>query len=242
MKKNTDLIQGDLMGFFDNMRKPQGKLGNIQLKSMNKEHTPVSLWGLKHLNIKSDDVILDIGCGGGININRMAEKAKKVYGVDYSIESVKLSREVNEKLIREGKVEIHEGNVKNLPFENDTFDIVTAFETVYFWPDIEKCFGEVKRVLKPGGTFLIGMESNGSDNLIMKFWKHFIDMELYTDEEITSFLQNNNFSEITAYIRDGRKKQEIIKVNGKETRVNDDYNKVSFSDKFVDWVTVVARK
>ena len=213
------------MGFFDNMRKPQGKLGNIQLKSMNKEHTPVSLWGLKHLNIKSDDVILDIGCGGGININRMAEKAKKVYGVDYSIESVKLSREVNEKLIREGKVEIQEGNVKNLAFEDDTFDIVTAFETVYFWPDIEKCFGEVKRVLKPGGTFLIGMESNGSDNLIMKFWKHFIDMELYTDEEITTFLENNNFSEITAYIRDGRKKQEIIKVNGKETRVNDDYNK-----------------
>lgn len=230
------------MGFFDNMRKPQGKLGNIQLKSMNKEHTPVSLWGLKHLNIKSEDVILDIGCGGGININRMAEKAKKVYGVDYSIESVKLSGEVNEKLIREGKVEIQEGNVKNLAFEDDTFDIVTAFETVYFWPDIEKCFGEVKRVLKPGGTFLIGMESNGSDNLIMKFWKHFIDMELYTDEEITSFLQNNNFSEITAYIRDERKKQEIIKVNGKETRVNDDYNKVSFSDKFVDWVTVVARK
>ncbi|MEE3325359.1 MAG: class I SAM-dependent methyltransferase [Methanosphaera sp.] len=230
------------MGFFDNMRKPQGKLGNIQLKSMNKEHTPVSLWGLKHLNIKSEDVILDIGCGGGININRMAEKAKKVYGVDYSIESVKLSGEVNEKLIREGKVEIQEGNVKNLAFEDDTFDIVTAFETVYFWPDIEKCFGEVKRVLKPGGTFLIGMESNGSDNLIMKFWKHFIDMELYTDEEITSFLHNNNFSEITAYIRDGRKKQEIIKVNGKETRVNDDYNKVSFSDKFVDWVTVVARK
>ena len=213
------------MGFFDNMRKPQGKLGNIQLKSMNKEHTPVSLWGLKHLNIKSDDVILDIGCGGGININRMAEKAKKVYGVDYSIESVKLSRDVNEKLIREGKVEIQEGNVKNLAFEDDTFDIVTAFETVYFWPDIEKCFGEVKRVLKPGGTFLIGMESNGSDNLIMKFWKHFIDMELYTDEEITTFLENNNFSEITAYIRDGRKKQEIIKVNGKETRVNDDYNK-----------------
>ncbi|WP_243408456.1 class I SAM-dependent methyltransferase [Methanobrevibacter woesei] len=209
---------------------------------MNKEHTPVSLWGLKHLNINPDDVILDVGCGGGININRMAKDAKKVYGIDYSIESVKLSREVNEKLIDNGQVEIHEGNVKDLPFEDNTFDIVTAFETVYFWPDIEKCFGEVKRVLKPGGTFLIGMESNGSDNFIMKFWKHFIDMELYTDKEITSFLQNNDFSEITSYIRDGRKKQEIIKINGKETRVNDDYSKVSFSDKFVDWVTVVAKK
>lgn len=230
------------MGFFENMGNPQGRLGNIQLKSMNKEHTPVSLWVLKHLEIKPDDIILDIGCGGGMNVKRMAEKAGKVYGVDYSIISVNLSSEVNGDLIRRGQVEIVEGNVQSLPFEDNTFDIVTAFETVYFWPDIEKCFGEVKRVLKPGGTFLIGMESNGANNFIMKFWNHFIDMEMYTDEEIRIFLENNGFSEITAYIRDGRKKQEIIKVNGNETRVNDDYNKISFSDKFVEWVTVVARK
>lgn len=230
------------MGFFENMGNPQGKLGNFQLKSMNKEHTPVSLWGLKHLDIKPDDIILDIGCGGGMNVKRMAEKAKKVYGVDYSIVSVELSSEVNEDLIKQGQVEIVEGNVKSLPFEDNTFDIVTAFETVYFWPDIERCFGEVKRVLKPGGVFLIGMETNGSNNFIMKFWNHFIDMQMYTDEELKSFLENNGFSKITAYIRDGRKKQEIIKANGKETRVDDDYNKISFSDKFVEWVTVVARK
>ena len=230
------------MGFFDNMRKPQGKLGNIQLKSMNKEHTPVSLWGLKHLNIKSDDFILDIGCGGGINVKRMAANAKKVYGIDYSIESVKLSREVNEKLINEGKVEILEGNVVELPFNDNTFDIITAFETVYFWPDIEKCFGEVKRVLKPGGIFLIGMETNGSDNFIMRFWKHFIDMEMYKDNEITSFLQNNDYSQITVYLRDGKNKKEIIKENGNERIVDDDYSKLSFSDRFVQWVTVVARK
>ena len=151
------------MGFFDNMRKPKGKLGNIQLKSMNKEHTSVSLWGLKHLSIKPDDIVLDVGCGG------------------------------DHQEIYDGKVKVLEGNVAKLPFEDNTFDIVTAFETIYFWPDIEKCFGEVKRVLKPGGTFLIGMESNGSDNLIMKFWKRFIDMELYTDEEISSFLRNNNY-------------------------------------------------
>lgn len=230
------------MGFFDNMRKPQGKLGNIQLKSMNKEHTPVSLWGLKHLNIKSDDVILDVGCGGGININRMAKNAKKVYGVDYSIESVKLSKEVNAELIKEGKVEIQEGNVVNLPFEDDSFDIVTAFETVYFWPDIEKCFGEVKRVLKPGGIFLIGMETNGSDNLIMRFWGHFIDMEMYDDNEIRTFLENNDYSQITVYLRDGKNKKEIIKENGSERIVDDDYSNISFSDRFVQWVTVVARK
>ncbi|MBR0059501.1 MAG: class I SAM-dependent methyltransferase [Methanobrevibacter sp.] len=230
------------MGFFDNMRKPQGKLGNIQLKSMNKEHTPVSLWGLKHLNIKSDDVILDVGCGGGINIKRMAQDAKKVYGIDYSIESVNLSKEVNEKLINEGKVEIMKGNVKDLPFEDNTFDIVTAFETVYFWPDIEKCFGEVKRVLKPGGIFLIGMETNGSDNWVMKFWKHFIDMEMYNDGEIKNFLKKNSYNEIKVYLRDAKNKKEIIKSDDGEKRVDDDYDHISFSDRFVQWVTITAQK
>ena len=230
------------MGFFDNMRKPKGKLGNIQLKSMNKEHTPVSLWGLKHLDIQGDDVILDVGCGGGININRMASQAKKVYGVDYSIESVKLSREVNQEYIQQGKVEVLEGNVQALPFEDDTFDIVTAFETIYFWPDIEKCFGEVKRVLKPGGIFLIGMESNGSDNMVMKLSEKLIDMTVYNDEEVTGFLENNNYSEITVYLRDTKNRQEIVKSNGNVKRIDDDYDHISFSDKFVEWMTVVARK
>jgi len=231
------------MGFFDNMRKPKGKLGKIQLKSMNKEHTPVSLWGLKHLDIQDDDIVLDIGCGGGININRMSKNAKKVYGVDYSIESVNLSREVNRQEIYDGKVEILKGNVQDLPFEDNTFDIVTAFETVYFWPDIEKSFGEVKRVLKPGGIFLIGMESNGNDNLTMKISEKLINMTVYNDEEITEFLKNNGYSQITVYLRDAKNSEEIIKEIGGETRrVHDDYDHFSFSDRFVEWMTVVARK
>ena len=230
------------MGLFSNMRKPEGKLGNIQLKSMNKEHTPLALWNLKHLNIKPDDLILDVGCGGGININRMAEKAKKVYGVDYSIESVKLSREVNRDFVLEGKVEVLEADVQSLPFEDDTFDIVTAFETVYFWPNIEKSFGEVKRILKPGGIFMIGMESNGSDNLPMKISKKLIDMEVYSDEELTGFLKINDYSNVTVYLRDAKNHEEIIKANGEIKRVSDDYDHTSFSDKFLEWMTIIAEK
>lgn len=225
------------------MRKPEGKLGNIQLKSMNKEHTPVSLWGLKHLNISPDDVILDIGCGGGMNINRMAQGAKKVYGVDYSIERVNLSKEVNEDLIKEGRVEVHEGNVMDLPFEDNSFDIVTAFETVYFWPDIVKSFGEVKRVLKPGGMFLIGCEANGTNNLAMKFFDKVIDMTFYEDKDLVGFLKSNGFKEITVYLRDGKNKEEVIKtMDGKEKRVKDDYDNFSISDRFVEWMTVTAKK
>lgn len=230
------------MGIFSNMRKPKGKLGNIQLKSMNKEHTPLALWNLKHLDIKPDDIVLDVGCGGGININRMAEKAKKVYGVDYSIESVKLSREVNGDLIGQGKVEVLEGDVQSLPFEDNTFDIITAFETVYFWPNIEKSFGEVKRVLKTGGTFMMGMESNGSDNIPMKISKKLIDMEVYSDDELTGFLKANDYSNITVYLRDAKNREEIIKANGEVKRIKDDYDYASFSDKFLEWMTITAEK
>ena len=231
------------MGFFSNMRKPEGKLGNIQLKSMNKEHTPVSLWGLKHLNISPDDVILDIGCGGGMNINRMAQGAKKVYGVDYSIESVNLSKEVNEDLIKEGRVEVHEGNVMDLPFEDNSFDIVTAFETVYFWPDIVKSFGEVKRVLKPGGMFLIGCEANGTNNLAMKFFDKVIDMTFYEDKDLVGFLKSNDFKDVTVYLREGKNKQEIIKKEDEKTvKIDDDYDNFSISDRFVEWMTVTAIK
>ena len=230
------------MGIFSNMRKPKGKLGNIQLKSMNKEHTPLALWNLKHLDIKTDDIVLDVGCGGGININRMAEKAKKVYGVDYSIESVKLSREVNRDLIGQGKVEVLEGDVQSLPFEDNTFDIITAFETVYFWPNIEKSFGEVKRVLKTGGTFMMGMESNGSDNIPMKISKKLIDMEVYSDDELTGFLKANDYSNITVYLRDAKNREEIIKANGEVKRIKDDYDHASFSDKFLEWMTITAEK
>ena len=230
------------MGIFSNMRKPKGKLGSIQLKSMNKEHTPVALWNLKHLEIKPEDVVLDVGCGGGININRMAQQAKKVYGVDYSIESVKLSLEVNKEYVNEGKVEVLEGNVESLPFDDNTFDIVTAFETVYFWPNIEKSFGEVKRVLKPGGIFLIGMESNGSDNLPMKISQKLIDMTVYNDEELTSFLKNNDYSDITVYLRDSKNKEEIVKSDGEVKRIPDDYDHSSFTDKLVEWMTIIAVK
>jgi ubiquinone/menaquinone biosynthesis C-methylase UbiE len=188
-------------------------------------------------------VILDIGCGGGMNINRMAQSAKKVYGVDYSIESVNLSKEVNQDLIREGRVEVHEGNVMDLPFEDNSFDIVTAFETVYFWPDIVKSFGEVKRVLKPGGMFLIGCEANGTNNLAMKFFDKVVDMTFYEDNDLVGFLKSNDFKDVTVYLRDGKNKQEIIKKeDGKTVKIDDDYDNFSISDRFVEWMTVTAIK
>lgn len=89
---------------------------------------------------------------------------------------------------------------------------------------------------------MIGTESNGSDKLAMRFFERVIDMTVYNDVEVTEFLKNNDYGQITIYLRDGKNKEEIIKSDGQVERISDDYDNISFSDKFMEWMTVVARK
>ena len=143
------------MSFFENTRKPVGLGGKIMVAMMNLGHSPVAQWGLQFLNVAPDAKVLDCGCGGGANMKRLLKKCPQgmVKGIDYSPVSVEKSKKVNEAAIAEGRCTVLQGSVADMIFAGDWFDAVTAFETVYFWPDLPRCFREVFRVLRPGGTF-----------------------------------------------------------------------------------------
>ncbi|XHH07642.1 MAG: class I SAM-dependent methyltransferase [Candidatus Bathyarchaeia archaeon] len=123
---------------------------------MNHTHK-VAEWGLTYVSIYPDAVVLDVGCGGGKTVNRLAKLAPngKVYGVDYSEDSVKVATEPNKKLIKAGRVKILHASVVALPFPDNFFDLVTAVETYYFWPDLVANLKEIRRVLKPEGQILL---------------------------------------------------------------------------------------
>jgi SAM-dependent methyltransferase len=143
------------------VRKPSLWIGSIFLRTMNASHSPLTDWGLTHLRIAADATILDVGCGGGRTIAKLAAIATggKVYGVDYSAESVRFASGLNVDAIRAGRVEIRQASVSKLPFPDATFDLVTAVETHYYWPDLEGDVREIRRVLKPGGRLLLIAES-----------------------------------------------------------------------------------
>jgi ubiquinone/menaquinone biosynthesis C-methylase UbiE len=124
---------------------------------MNAGHGDSCRWGLDHITIDPDAEALDVGCGGGRAVSLLAARAArgKVYGIDHSLDMVKLSQRVNRALIKSGRVEIDHASVSSLPYSDARFDVVTAFETIEFWPNLVEDVQEVKRVLKPSGVLLV---------------------------------------------------------------------------------------
>lgn len=186
------------MSFFQNTCKPKGFAGKIMVNMMNTGHAALAEWGLTHIKIRDDDFCLDIGCGGGANLKRLLGKSSNghITGVDYSEVSVQKSKKLNRAAIQEGRCEVLQGNVMNLPFSENSFHLVTAFETIYFWPGIQVAFQQVYRVLKNSGTFLICNEANGKNTKDEKWTDIIHGMTIYTSEQIEKALKNAGFSKI----------------------------------------------
>ncbi len=138
-------------------RRPGGILGEYIGRRMNRSHFDMTTWGLSHVDVAPDADVLDIGCGGGRTLARLAALAPRgrICGIDASEKSVAMSRRHNAAAIATGRMDVRRGSVSALPFRDATFHLVTAVETHYFWPDLASDFREVLRVLRPGGRFLL---------------------------------------------------------------------------------------
>jgi ubiquinone/menaquinone biosynthesis C-methylase UbiE len=136
---------------------PTGWLGRLVLRNMNSRHSKVTDWGLSHASIGKQDIILDVGCGGGRTVSKLAAIATegKVYGIDHSAESVAMAIRTNKQWVDIGRVEVREASVSRLPFSDGAFDVITAVETHFWWPALPTDVREVLRVLKPGGRLIM---------------------------------------------------------------------------------------
>ena len=201
--------------FINQTRKPEGILGKMMVNGMNGGHAKLADWGMSHLTKINPKEIVEIGCGGGRNAGELLKRYSEanVTAIDYSEVSVAKATSYNQKMIEVGRCAVKQGDVSQLDLTEESFDLATAFETIYFWPGLERCFAEVAKVLKPGGVFMIVNESDGTDEVSLKYEKKIDGMKCYTSQAIEEALKAAGF-----------KKTKTIHHNSKP------------------WITVLAKK
>jgi ubiquinone/menaquinone biosynthesis C-methylase UbiE len=185
---------------FQQVRKPSGWLGRRVVRAMNLSHATMTDWGLQQVTVPKNATILDVGCGGGWTVRKLVALAPegKVVGLDYSSASVAVSRDTNAREIEAGRVRIEQGSVAALPFPDRSYDIVTAVETHYYWPDLPANVREVLRVLKPGGTFILIAETyrGGPFRLLYGLVMPLLRAAFLSDAEHRDLLTQAGFTEV----------------------------------------------
>ena len=168
---------------------PSGVIGKIMMKIWNNAYENMSKWGLNKIEINEDDILLDVGFGGGETIYNLTPIITKgeVYGIDISQDAVISATEKNKEKVDEGVVKLLKGDVGYMDFQDSKFDIVTAMQTHIYWEEIERGVEEVYRVLKPNGTFLITCELNKIENIkVIIKWKYYLKVR---DSKIFKFIK-----------------------------------------------------
>lgn len=99
--------------------------------------------------------ILEVACGRGGFSNDLAHAGACVTGCDFSFVAVSVAEKKVQAAISRPPVTFLQGDAQNLPFADDSFDLVISCETIEHVPDAPKALREMRRVSRPGGKLFL---------------------------------------------------------------------------------------
>jgi ubiquinone/menaquinone biosynthesis C-methylase UbiE len=186
-----------LQAFFDTTaRKPSGWLGRHMYRR------PVGHYGFFHvaidkLQLRPEDVFLEIGCGGGALLDMVLRTVQRACGIDHSPDMVVLAQQNNRRALFEGRVEIIEGDVEALPWAEGTFTCATGVEVLYFIEYPQWALEELRRVLQPDGRLVLVTAAQPRSRLVKWVcspWLRY--MHFHPNDELASMLIQAGFSSL----------------------------------------------
>ena len=133
----------------------QGKLWSIEPQYWSKHFEPYFLpmykKTLEQLKLNEDTLLLDAGCGSGMFSSMAIETGAQVIGMDAAPGLLEVARK------RNPQNNFIEEDLEAMPFNDESFDVVTGFNSFQYAGDFEHALIEAKRVLKTGGRLVIGI-------------------------------------------------------------------------------------
>jgi ubiquinone/menaquinone biosynthesis C-methylase UbiE len=134
---------------------PSGPAGRVIFSVMNRQNHSLYEATEQLLSLQAGERVLDIGCGNGNMIARLAIHTKADFtGIDISESILASARKKNRLLIQAGTARFELGSADSMNFGDANFDKACTINTVYFWNDLNATFSEIRRVLRPKATFV----------------------------------------------------------------------------------------
>jgi len=134
---------------------PHGLLGRIGVRMMAATKGSFYRAMAAELDLRPDDVLLDVGCGAAGLLVEQASNVSFVAGLDASEMQIGMARRRLTDRLAAGTAELVQGDAAVLPWEDDRFSVVTSLDALKFVPDPQAALREMVRVLRPGGRAVI---------------------------------------------------------------------------------------
>lgn len=174
--------------------RPQGRAAAWTLRYLNATNWRLNALATERLEARPEDRVLDIGFGGGVGLAMLLSKVPRVSlaGVDLAQAVIAHGERKFDRAIQEGRVEIRLGAVESLPWPDGTFDAAYSVNCIYFWPDHARALHEIRRVLKPGGRFILAIYDK---RRVERLWPG-SPSQLLTVEEAVDLLRSAGFEDV----------------------------------------------
>jgi len=151
----------------------------------------------KYLN--KDDIVLDFACGTGITTIQISGFVRKIHAIDISQRMIDIAEEKAEKN-QISNIKFHKTDLFNEEFEKNSFDVVLAFNILYFLKNAPENISRIYELLKPGGLFISVTDCLGDKISLLNIIKHFLGiigilpfMKMYSISELEDLVKDVNF-------------------------------------------------
>lgn len=149
--------------------------------------------------VKNTDVVLDCGCGTGLTTIELSKESQKIYAIDISPNMIGIAEsKANKKGI--SNIFFEATDLFNDKFEKKSFDVIMAFNLLYFIEDIDAFMIRINELLKPNGTFVSATDCLGEKKTPMIVIQSLLSkigwipyMKKYKISELEKVVEKGNF-------------------------------------------------